>query len=102
MAAKVADQGQGESDCSHPDRKSKRSTPRGGSRKKVQFHKPNYFWDGGEKNITAITAPGIRGGKEREVVVVEEQEAAGRRREVPNKSSIIKVIKHVCSHKQIE
>lgn len=30
LAAKVADQGQGESDCSHPDRKSKRSTPRGG------------------------------------------------------------------------
>lgn len=101
MAAKVADQGQGESDCSHPDRKSKRSTPRGGeSRKKVQFHKPNYFWDGGEKNITAITAPGRRGGKESEVV--EEQKAAGRRREVPNKSSIISVTKHVRSHKQIE
>lgn len=78
MAAKVADQGQGESDCSHPDRKSKRSTPRGGSRKKVQFHKPNYFWDGGEKNITAITAPGMRGGKEREEEVVEEQEGGGR------------------------
>ena len=78
---------------------------KGGLRKKVQFHKPNYFWDGGEKNITAITAPGMRGGKEKErevVVVVEEQEAAGRRREVPNKTSIIKVIKHVCSHKQIE
>ena len=74
-AAKVADQGQGESDCSHPDRKSKRSTPSGGSRKKVQFHKPNYFWDGGEKNITAITAPGRRRREE------EEEEAAERRRE---------------------
>lgn len=72
----------------------------GGSRKKVQFHKPNYFWDGGEKNITAIAAPGMRGEKEREVVA--KQEAAGRRREVPNKSSIIKVIKHVRSHKQTE
>lgn len=47
---------------------------KGGSRKKVQFHKPNYFWDGGEKNITAITAPGKRGGEEREAV--EEQEPA--------------------------
>lgn len=47
---------------SHPDRKSKRSTSRVGSWwKKVQFHKPNYFWDGGEKNITAITAPGVWG-----------------------------------------
>lgn len=72
---------------------------KGGSRKKVQFHKPNYFWDGGEKNITAITAPGMRGAKRE---VVEEREVAGRRREVPNKSSIIKVIKHVYSHKQIE
>ena len=106
MATKVVDQGQGKSDCSHPDRKSKRSTPRGevrgGSRKKVQFHKPNYFWDGGEKNITAITAPGKRGGKESEVVG--RQQEGGRRREVPNKrsSSIIKVIKHVCSHKQTD
>lgn len=49
----------------------------GGPRKKVQFHKPNYFWDGGEKNITVITAPRMRGGKEREVV--EEQGAARRR-----------------------
>lgn len=72
---------------------------KGGSRKKVQFHKPNYFWDREEKNITAITAPGMSGGKEGGM---EEQEAAGRRREVPNRSSIIKVIKHVCSHKQIE
>lgn len=87
LVAKVADQGQGESDCSHTDRKSKRSTPRGGSRKKVQFHKPNYFWDGGEKNITAITAQGMKGEKEREVV--KEQEAAGRRRKVQNKSSVI-------------
>lgn len=38
---------------------------KGGSRKKVQFHKPNYFWDGGEKNITAISAQGMRGEKER-------------------------------------
>ncbi|CAB1453054.1 unnamed protein product [Pleuronectes platessa] len=30
LAAKVVDQGQGKSDCSHPDRKSKRSTPQGG------------------------------------------------------------------------
>lgn len=52
------------------------------------------------ENITAITAPGRRGGKESEVV--EEQKAAGRRREVPNKSSIISVTKHVRSHKQIE
>lgn len=58
---------------------SKRGVGVGGSRKKVQFHKPNYFWDGGEKNITAITAPGMRGGKEREVV--ERQETAGRRKE---------------------
>lgn len=30
--------------------------------KKVQFHEPNYFGDGGEKNITVITASeGIRG-----------------------------------------
>lgn len=31
LAAKVVDQGQDESDFSHPDRKSKRSTPRVGS-----------------------------------------------------------------------
>lgn len=34
----------------------------------MQFHEPNYFGDGGEKNITVITASeGIRGregGKE--------------------------------------
>ncbi len=41
----------------------------------------------------------MRGAKRE---VVEEREVAGRRREVPNKSSIIKVIKHVYSHKQIE
>ena len=41
----------------------------------MQFHKPNYFWDGGEKNITAITAPGRRRREE------EEEEAAERRRE---------------------
>lgn len=51
---------------------------KGGPRKKVQFHKPNYFWDGGEKNITVIMAPGMRGGREGEVVV-EEQGAARRR-----------------------
>lgn len=47
----------------------------GGLRKKVQFHKPNYFWDGGEKNITAITAPGTKGREEKEVV--KEQRGAG-------------------------
>lgn len=67
---KVVDQGQGKSDCSHPDRKSKRNTPRrwvgGVLRKKVQFHKPNYFWDGEEKNITAITEQRMTGGMEKE------------------------------------
>lgn len=77
LAAKVADQGQGENDCSHSDRKSKSSTPQRGSRKKVQFHKPNYFWDGGEKNITAITAPGMRGGKEREAAEEQEEQEGG-------------------------
>lgn len=32
------------------------------------FQKPNYFWDGGEKNITVITAPGMSGAKEQEVM----------------------------------
>lgn len=59
-----------------------------GSRKKVQFHKPNYFWDGGEKNITVITAPGMRGGEEKEV-------ARSNMKEVPNKTSVTEVIKHV-------
>lgn len=82
------DQGRGESDCSHPDRKSKTSTPRGEARKKVQFHKPNYFGDGGEKNITVITAPrdqrrsgeGAGGG------------AGGSQEEDPNISSVTKVV----------
>lgn len=101
MAAKVADQGQGESDCSHPDRKSKRSTPRGGGvEEKGAISQAKLLLGCRRENITAITAPGRRGGKESEVV--EEQKAAGRRREVPNKSSIISVTKHVRSHKQIE
>lgn len=32
------------------------------------FQKPNYFWDGGEKNITVITAPGKSGAEEQEVM----------------------------------
>lgn len=41
----------------------RRRALRGGRQgKKVQFHEPNYFGDGGEKNITVITASeGIRG-----------------------------------------
>lgn len=99
MAAKVAYQGQGESDCSHPDRKSKRSTLRRVEEKGaisqakllLGWRREKYHSNNGTRD---------EGGKEREVV--EELEAAGRRREVPNKSLIIKVIKHVCSHKQIE
>ncbi len=100
MATKVADQGQGKSDCSNPDRKSKRSSLRGGRGKRCNFTSQITSGMEERKKITAITAPRMRGVKEREVV--EEQEAAGRRREVPNKSTIIKAIKHACLHKPIE
>lgn len=47
----------------------RRRALRGGRQgKKVQFHEPNYFGDGGEKNITVITASegiiGRAGGSE--------------------------------------
>lgn len=68
LVAKVAEQGQGVSDCSHPDRKSKRTTMMGDGGGGGNFQKPNYFWDGGEKNITVITAPGKSGVEEQEVM----------------------------------
>lgn len=68
LVAKVAEQGQGVSDCSHPDRKSKRTTMMGDGGEGGNFQKPNYFWDGGEKNITVITAPGKSGVEEQEVM----------------------------------
>ena len=67
LAAKVADQGQGESDCSHPDRKSKRSTPRvggggGGGGKKGHFQTPKFFRGGGKKKKQNKNKRGEGGG----------------------------------------
>lgn len=97
LAAKVAVQGQDKSDCSHPDRKSKRSTPRRGVVEKgaisqakllLGWRREKYH----SNNSTAITAAGTRGEEG-----WRQQEGGGRSQ---TKNSIMKVIKHVCSHKQ--
>lgn len=100
LAAKVVDQRQDESDCSHPDRKSKR-TPKGGG--------------GGMREKGAISQAKLLLGRQREKYHSNnstkgcEEGRSGRRprqrwggREVLNKSSIIKVIRHECWNKQIE
>lgn len=97
---KVVDQGQGKSDCSHPDRKSKRNTPRrwvGGAEEKgaisqakllLGWRREKYHSNNGAKDDRRNGEGGGVGGREKE---------GG-----PKQSSIIKVFKRVCLAKQIE
>lgn len=63
LVAKVVEQGQGVSDCSHPDRKSKRTTTmREGGRGAIFRSQITSGMEG--QNITIITAPGMSGTKE--------------------------------------
>lgn len=67
LVAKVVEQGQGVSDCSHPDRKSKRTTTMGEGGRGAIFRSQITSGMEGE-NITIITAPGMSGTKEQEVM----------------------------------
>lgn len=99
FVAKVVEQGQGVSDCSHPDRKSKRTTMMGEGRWGCNFQKPNYFWDGGEKNITIITAPGMSSAKEQEVMENQwecSEEVSERKESVSKYVRIISIFGTLC------
>lgn len=75
---KVVDQGQGKSDCSHPDRKSKRNTPRrwvGGAEEKgaisqakllLGWRREKYHSNNGAKDDRRNGEGGGVGGREKE------------------------------------